>query len=114
MSSSSIINRVVIGGRAVNDPVSRRVTTRLGDTTKTTFLLRTVSAPKEPGVRIEVEAWAHVAAFAQRVAKGRRVIIDGRLVVNSWTDANDQTQYRYAVRADAVHFLDGPDDAVTS
>ena len=110
MTSTSLINRVVIAGKAVDDPVTKRLTTRNGDTTKTTFVLMTPSGPREPSVRIEIEAWSNTATVAQRVAKYRRVIVDGHLIMSSFTDRNDQTQRRYAIRADSISFLDGPED----
>ena len=111
MTSTTLINRVVIAGKAVDDPVTKRITTRTGETTKTTFILATTAGPREPSVRIEIECWSTAATAAQRITKHRRVIVDGHLVMSTYTDRNDQTQRRYAIRADAVTFLDSPDGA---
>lgn len=39
MTSTHIINRTVVGGRTLTDPITKRVTTKTGETTVTTFLL---------------------------------------------------------------------------
>jgi single-stranded DNA-binding protein len=109
MSSTSIINVCVLGGQALNDPVSKRVTTRNGDTSVATFVLKTYAGPKEPSMRIEVEAWSHLAAVVQHIRKGRRVIVTGSLHQQSWTDQTNKTQYKNFIRATQINLLDRPD-----
>jgi single-stranded DNA-binding protein len=107
MSSTTIINVSVIGGKAIDNPVSKRVTTRNGETTSvTTFVLKTYAGPKEPSMRIEIEAWSHLAGVMQRVTKGRRVIVTGAILQSSWTDNNDKTHYKTYIRASQISLLD--------
>jgi single-stranded DNA-binding protein len=110
MSSTTIINVAVLGGKALDDPVTKKVTTRNGDTSVTTFILKTYSGPKEPSMRIEIEAWSHLAAILQRVTKGRRVIVTGAILQNQWTDSNDKTQYKTFIRASQISLLDTTDE----
>lgn len=107
MTSTQLINRLVIGGRAITDPVAKRVKTKSGETTVTTFILAVTGGSP---VRIEIEAWSSVATVAQMVHKGRRVIVDGRLSMNEFL-RDDQKQRRHLVRADSVSFLDDPSKA---
>jgi single-stranded DNA-binding protein len=107
VSSANIINVSILGGQAIDDPVTKRVTTAKGDTTVTTFVLKTYSGPKEPSMRIEIEAWSQLAGIMQRVTKGRRVIVTGALLQQSWTDrATGKTQYKTFIRATNVSLLD--------
>ena len=108
MTSTQLINRVVVGGRTVTDPITKRVSTKTGETTVTTFLLGVSGGARQSPVRIEIEAWASVSTVAQLAAKGRRVIVDGHLTMSEFVDRYDQKQRRYAIRADVVTFLDSP------
>lgn len=80
---------------AVDDPVTKRVTTRTGEMTKTTFTLATPPGPREPSVRIEIECWSNAATVAQRVTKHRRVIVDGHLVMSTYTSTTSPTASTY-------------------
>jgi single-stranded DNA-binding protein len=111
MSNTAIINICVLGGQALDDPISKRVKTKSGDTTSVaTFVLRTYAGPKEPSMRLEIEAWSHLAAVVQHIRKGRRVIVTGSLLQQSWTDpATNKTQYKTFIRATQINLLDKPD-----
>ena len=107
MTSRQIINRVVIGGRALSDPATKPITTKTrGDTVKTTFALYAPHGSGLASVRIEVEAWSTVATVAQQVTKGRLVIVDGRLGMDEYTRADGSKATRFFVRADVISLLD--------
>lgn len=111
MSSTAIINVSVLGGKALDDPTTKRVQTRGGETTSvTTFVLKTYAGPKEPSMRIEIEAWSHLAGIVQRVTKGRRVIVTGSILQQSWTGQDGKTQYKTFIRATQISLLDTSTD----
>ena len=75
MSSTRVaINRVVITGRAVTDPVTRNVKSHHGETTLTVFSIRTAKDTYIGSVIMEIHAWARVATQAGKIAKGRIVV----------------------------------------
>ena len=80
MSSTRLsLNRCVLAGRAVGDSVTKHVTSRHGETTLTTFSLRTPNDTYVGSVIIEVQACSRAAAVAQHITKGRTVAVDGQL-----------------------------------
>ena len=85
MSSTRLsLNRCVLAGRAVGDPVTKHVTSRHGDTTLTTFSLRTPNDTYVGSIIIEVQAWSRAATVAQHITKGRTVAVDGQLTQHEY------------------------------
>ena len=115
MSSTKLsLNRCVIAGRAITDPVTKHVTSRHGDTTLTIFSIRTPNDAYVGSVIIEIHAWSRSAAVAQRVTKGRTVAVDGQLTQHEFLGSDGKKQTRTALRADRVQLIDdlepsGPD-----
>lgn len=60
-STRVALNRVVIAGRAVTDPVRKSVKTSHGDTTLTTFSIRTAKDTYVGSVIMEIQAWSRTA-----------------------------------------------------
>ena len=107
MSSTKLsLNRCVIAGRAVGDPITKHVTSRHGDTTLTIFSIRTPNDTYVGSVIMEIHAWSKVAAVAQRVVKGRVVAVDGQLTQHEFLGADGKKQVRTSVRADRVQLID--------
>ncbi len=106
MSSTRVaINRVVITGRAVTDPVTKTVKSHHGETTLTVFSIRTAKDTYVGSVIMEIQAWSRCAAQANLVAKGREVAVDGQLTQNEYLSPDGRKQTRTAIRADRLQFL---------
>jgi capsular polysaccharide biosynthesis protein len=106
MSSTRVaINRVVITGRAVTDPVTKTVKSHHGETTLTVFSIRTTKDTYVGSVIMEIQAWSRCAAQANLVAKGREVAIDGQLTQNEYLGPDGRKQTRTAIRADRLQLL---------
>ena len=115
MSSTRLsLNRCVLAGRAVTDPVTKNVTSRHGDTTLTIFSIRTPKDTYVGSVIMEIHAWSRAAAVAQHVTKGRIVAIDGQLTQHEYLGPDGKKQTRTALRADRVQLVDVFDDSETA
>jgi len=56
---------------------------------------------------IDVESWGNVAENCKRfLSKGRKVLIEGRLVSSNWTSKSGENRQKTFCRADLVTFLD--------
>ena len=109
-STRVALNRVVIAGRAVTDPVRKSVKTPHGDTTLTTFSIRTAKDTYVGSVIMEIQAWSRTAGQAANVRKGRSVAVDGQLTQHEYLGPDGRRVTRTAVRADRLQLLDDPDD----
>ena len=107
MSSTRLsLNRCILAGRAVGDPVTKHVTSRHGETTLTTFSIRTPNDTYVGSVIIEVQAWSRVAAVAQHIVKGRVVAVDGQLTQHEYLGPDGKKQTRTSLRADRLQLID--------
>ena len=107
MSSTRLsLNRCVLAGRAVGDPITKQVTSRHGDTTLTTFSIRTPNDTYVGSVIIEVQAWSRAATVAQHITKGRTVAVDGQLTQYEYLGSDGKKQTRTSLRADRVQLID--------
>lgn len=112
MSSTRVaINRVVITGRAVTDPVTKTVKSHHGETTLTVFSIRTTKDTYVGSVIMEIQAWSRTAAQANLVTKGREVAVDGQLTQNEYLSTDGRKQTRTAIRADRLQLLGIAGDA---
>ena len=107
MSSTRLsLNRCVLAGRAVGDPITKQVTSRHGDTTLTTFIVRTPNDTYVGSVIIDVQAWSRAATVAQHVTTGRTVAVDGQLTQYDDLGSDGKKQTRTSLRADRVQLID--------
>ncbi len=100
------LNRCIIAGKATSDPLTRQLNTRHGDTTLTTFTIRTPNDTYVGPITIEIQAWARTATIAQHITKGRTVAIDGQLTQHDYLDPNGKKQTKTSLRADRIQLLD--------
>lgn len=108
MSSTRVaLNRVVIAGRAVTDPITKNVTTAHGDTTLATFSIRTAKDSYVGSVIMEIQAWSRTAAQARHITRGRTVLVDGQLTQHEFLAADGRRQVRTSIRADRLQLVDG-------
>ncbi|MDR2152123.1 MAG: single-stranded DNA-binding protein [Helicobacteraceae bacterium] len=69
---------------------------------------RNAGEDREETLFIDVNVFGRSAEIAhQYLSKGRQALIEGRLVLEQWTDQNGQKRSRHTVSADNIQFLGG-------
>lgn len=99
------ISKAVLTGKVVRDPEKRFTTSNLA---VTTFSIN-VDSQKSTGLNIaRVITWRNLAeTCAESIKKGQTVIVDGRLQINSYKDANGQDRKAIEIDASNVEILSG-------
>jgi single-strand DNA-binding protein len=94
-------NKVLLIGNVVKDPESRTVK----NTSVVKFRLAVDDAYKKDSVLyIDVEAWDKQAEFAEKwLKKGKGVIVDGRLCMDSW-EKDGKKETKIFVKAQDIRF----------
>jgi single-strand DNA-binding protein len=102
------INQVVLMGRLVRDPEQRTTTT--GKTIASFSIAVDRGGQDDTADFFNITAWEKLGDLViQYLAKGRRVLVQGRLRQDSWDDKETgKKQSRIEVTATDVTFLDGP------
>jgi len=104
------INQVILLGRLTRDPEQRTTTT--GKTIASFSIAVDRTGQDDTADFFNVTAWEKLGELVmQYLAKGRRVLVQGRLRQDSWDDKETgKKQSRIEVVATDVTFLDGPSD----
>ena len=102
------INQVILMGRLTRDPEQRTTTT--GKTIASFSIAVDRGGQEDQADFFNVTAWEKLGDLViQYLAKGRRVLVQGRLRQDSWDDKETgKKQSRIEVTATDVTFLDGP------
>ena len=102
------INQVILMGRLVRDPEQRTTTT--GKTIASFSIAVDRGGQEDAADFFNVTAWEKLGELVmQYLAKGRRVLVQGRLRQDSWDDKETgKKQSRIEVVATDITFLDGP------
>jgi len=102
------INQVILMGRLTRDPEQRTTTT--GKTIASFGIAVDRGGQEDQADFFNVTAWEKLGDLViQYLAKGRRVLVQGRLRQDSWDDKETgKKQSRIEVVATDVTFLDGP------
>lgn len=109
---SIAINRVTLAGHLVRDPEPKQ----LGEgRTLTQFCLAinhqwrsADGTPKSEATFVDCDAWGRTGELVEQyLSKGQPCLIEGRLQLNQWEDADGKRQRRLRVVADSVQFLGG-------
>ena len=102
------INQVILMGRLTRDPEQRTTTT--GKTIASFGIAVDRGGQEDAADFFNVTAWEKLGDLViQYLAKGRRVLVQGRLRQDTWDDKETgKKQYRIEVVATDVTFLDGP------
>lgn len=104
-------NRVIIVGNLTRDPEYRQLTSgqavcRLGIATNRQFKNRQTGAMVQEVCYIDIDVWgAQADSCRQYLQKGRSVLIEGRLKLDSWEDQAGQARSKHSIVADRVVFL---------
>lgn len=99
------LNRISVMGRIGKDLELRR--TQSGKAV-TSFPIAVDRDGKDAGTDwFDVVAWERTAEFAaQYCAKGRKVVVDGRLQARDWTDKDGNKRRAVEIIANSVYFAD--------
>ena len=102
------INQVILMGRLTRDPEQRTTTT--GKTIASFSIAVDRGGQDDQADFFNVTAWEKLGELVmQYLAKGRRVLVQGRLRQDTWDDKETgKKQSRIEVVATDVTFLDGP------
>lgn len=102
------INQVILMGRLTRDPEQR--TTSTGKKIASFSIAVDRATQDDQADFFNVTAWEKLGELVmQYLAKGRRVLVQGRLRQDSWDDKDSgQKRSRVEVVATDVTFLDGP------
>ena len=102
------INQVILMGRLTRDPEQR--TTTSGRTVVSFSIAVDRMGQDDQADFFDVTAWEKLGDLVmQYLAKGRRVLVQGRLRQDSWDDKETgKKRSRIEVTASDVTFLDGP------
>lgn len=107
-------NRIIIAGNLTRDPEYKQLTSgqsvcRLGLASNRQFKNRQTGDTVQEVCFVDIDVWgAQAESCRQYLSKGRAVLIEGRLKLDSWEDQTGQTRSKHSIVADRVVFLSGP------
>lgn len=107
----SSYNRVIIMGNLTRDPDYKQLTSgqsvcRLGLASNRQFKNKQSGDMVQEVCYIDVDVWGPQAeSCRQYLQKGRPVLVEGRLKLDTWDDANGQKRSKHSIVADNVKFL---------
>lgn len=104
-------NRIIIVGNLTRDPEYRTLpsgqgVSRLGLATNRQFKNKQTGSLVQEVCYIDVDVWgAQAESCRQYLQKGRPVLIEGRLKLDSWDDQTGQKRSKHSIVAERVVFL---------
>jgi single-strand DNA-binding protein len=107
-----MFNKVILIGNLTRD-VELRYTpngtaiAKFGLATNRTYKDTMTGENKQEVMFIDITVFGRSAEIAnQYLSKGRRVLIEGRLVLDQWVDSSGQKRSKHSVVAERVQFMD--------
>lgn len=107
-----MFNKVILIGNLTRD-VELRYTgsgsavAKFGLAVNRTWKDRNSGEKREEVCYVDINIFGRSAEIAnQHLGKGRRVLIEGRLVFEQWQDQNGQKRSRHSISAESFQFLD--------
>ena len=104
-------NRIIMIGNLTRDPEYKQLTSgqavcRLGIASNRQFKNRQSGDMVQEVCYVDVDVWgAQAESCRQYLVKGRPVLVEGRLKLDSWQDQNGQNRSKHSIFADRVVFL---------
>jgi single-strand DNA-binding protein len=104
-------NRVVIVGNLTRDPEYKQLSSgqavcRLGLATNRQFRNRQSGEMSQEVCFVDIDVWgAQAESCNQYLVKGRQVLVEGRLKLDSWQDAEGNNRSKHSITAERVVFL---------
>jgi single-strand DNA-binding protein len=110
-------NRIILIGNLTRDPEHKELASgqsvcRLGLATNRQFKNRQTGEMVQEVMFVDIDVWGPQAeSCRQYLSKGRPVLVEGRLKLDTWQDQNGQNRSKHSVVADRVVFLGGANEA---
>ena len=104
-------NRVIIMGNLTRDPEHKQLASgqavcRLGLASNRQFKNRQTGMMVQEVCFVDIDVWGPQAdSCNQYLQKGRGVLVEGRLKLDSWTDQEGNRRSKHSIVADRVTFL---------
>ncbi len=104
-------NRIIMMGNLTRDPEYKQLTSgqavcRLGLASNRQFKNRQTGNMVQEVCYIDIDVWgAQAESCRQYLQKGRAVLVEGRIKLDTWEDPNGQTRNKHSIVADRVVFL---------
>lgn len=104
-------NRIIIVGNLTRDPELKQLPSgqavcRMSIATNRQFKNRQTGMQTQEVCFVDVDVWGVQAESSQKfLAKGRSVLVEGRLKFDSWQDQQGATRSKHSITADRVVFL---------
>ncbi|MBU1008323.1 single-stranded DNA-binding protein [Candidatus Dependentiae bacterium] len=104
-------NRVIIMGNLTRDPEHKQLASgqavcRLGLASNRQFKNRQTGAMVQEVCFVDIDVWGPQAdSCSQYLQKGRAVLVEGRLKLDTWVDNDGQRRSKHSVVADRVTFM---------
>ena len=111
-------NRVVMVGNLTRDPELKQLNSgqavcRLGLASNRQFKNRQTNETVQEVCFVDVDVWgAQAESCKQYLEKGRQVLVEGRLKLDTWQDAEGNTRSKHSITAERVVFLSGPNTEI--
>jgi single-strand DNA-binding protein len=102
-------NKVILAGNLTRDVEVRKLTSgtsvaTLGLASNRNFTVN--GEKKEETLFVDVEVWGKTAELCgEYLSKGRNILVEGRLKLDSWEDADGKKRSKVLVTAESVQFL---------
>ena len=114
-------NRIVMIGNLTRDPELKQLPSgqsvcRLGLASNRQFKNKQTGIVSQEVCFVDIDVWGAQAESCSRyLKKGRPILVEGRLKLDSWKDAEGQNRNKHSIVADRVIFLGtGPGDDSSS
>lgn len=107
----SSFNRVIMAGNLTRDPdykqlASGQAVCRLGLASNRQFKNKQSGDMIQEVCYVDIDVWGPQAeSCRQYLQKGRPILVEGRLKLDSWDDASGQKRSKHSIVADRVVFL---------
>ena len=109
----SSYNRIIMMGNLTRDPdiknlASGQAVCRLSLASNRQFKNKQSGQMVQEVCFVDVDVWgAQAESCSKFLAKGRPVLVEGRLKLDSWEDSEGKKQSKHSIVADRVTFLNG-------
>lgn len=113
-------NRIILMGNLTRDPdykqlASGQAVCRLGLASNRQFRNKQSGEMVQEVCYIDVDVWGPQAeSCKQYLAKGRPVLVEGRIKLDSWQDQDDKTRTKHSIVAERVVFLSSAPESADS
>ena len=98
------MNKFIGLGNLTKDPIVKKIP---NGSSVCTFSIAINNKIKNSVFYIDIETWNNVAENCNRfLCKGRKVLVEGKLLLNNWTSKTGESRTKISCRADFVNFLD--------